>query len=92
MLDADEALRLQPERDIHRSAYFHTRGAAKAALGDHNAAIEDFDESIHLNPNKALFYHDRGFSKQARGQHEAAEADFEKAKELDPDFKDKFRD
>lgn len=86
VLDANEALQLQPEGDSNRSACFHTRGAAKAALGDHREAIEDFDESIRLNPQKALFYQDRAISKQALGQYEAAEADFAKVKELDPDF------
>ena len=59
---------------------------AKAALDDHDGAIEDFDESIRLNPNKALYYYDRGKAKEALGQHEAAEADFAKARELDPNF------
>ena len=87
VLDADEALRLQPEGESLWSAYYHTRGAAKAALGDHREAIEDYDEAIRLNSKKALFYQDRGLSKQALGHHEAAEGDFAKAKELDPKFK-----
>lgn len=82
--DADEALRLQPDGDLYRSSYYHTRGVAKAALGEHQEAIEDFDESINLNPKKALLYYDRGLSKQAIGQDKAAEADFAKAKKLDP--------
>lgn len=86
--DANEAIRLQPEGDVYRSAYFHTRGAAKAALGDHSQAIEDFDESIRLNPKKALLYQDRGIAKKHLGQVEDAEADFAKAKELDPDIED----
>ena len=82
--DADEALRLQPEGDLYRSSFYHTRGAAKAALGEHDQAIEDFDESINLNPEKALLYYDRGLSRQAIDQHEDARADFAKARELDP--------
>lgn len=82
--DADKALRLQPEGDLYRSSYYHTRGAAKAALDNHHEAIEDFDESINLNPEKALLYQDRGLSKQAIGLQTEADADFAKAKELDP--------
>lgn len=82
--DADEALRLQPKGDLYRSSYYHTRGAAKASQSDHHEAIKDFDESITLNPEKALLYYDRGLSKQAIGQQEEAETDFAKAKELDP--------
>lgn len=85
--DVNEALRLQSTGDHFRSAYYHTRGAAMAALDDHEIAIQDFDESIRLNPKKALFYHDRGLSKEALGQHEAAKVDFQKAKELDPKIK-----
>ena len=85
--DSDEALRLESKNTKRRSAtYYHTRGAAKAALGDHDSAIEDFNNAIKLKPKKALYYHDRELSKEALGQHEEAEADFTKAKELvDPD-------
>lgn len=84
--DVNEALRLKPKGAKFRSASYHTRGAAKAGLGDHNGAIEDFDASIQLNPKKALYYHDRGLAKEALGQQEAAKADCAKAKEIDPDF------
>ena len=84
--DSDEALRLQSKGVKIQSATHHTRGAAKASLGDHNGAIEDFDQCIQLNPKKALYYHDRGKAKEALGQHEAAKADFQKAKETDPDI------
>ena len=83
--DSDEALRLESKNTKRRSATYHTRGAAKAALGDHGGAIEDFNNAIKLKSKKALYYHDRGLSKEALGQHEEAEADFAKAKELDPD-------
>lgn len=86
VFDSDEALRLQPKGAKVRSAAYHTRGAAKAGLNDHNGAIEDFDQCIQLNPKKALYYHDRGLAKEALGQHEAAKADFAKTKEIDPDF------
>ena len=85
--DADEALHLKAKNAKYKDAYHHTRGAAKAALGDHDGAIEDFNESIRLRPKKALFYQDRGLSKEALGQQEAAEGDFAKVKELDPKFK-----
>ena len=87
--DGNEALRLALKSAKLRSATYHTRGVAKAALDDHDGAVEDFNESIRLRPKKALYYHDRGLSKKALGQHEAAAADFEKAKELDSDFENK---
>ena len=86
VFDSDNALGLKEKCVACRTAIHYTRGVAKAALDDHDGAIEDFDESIRLNPNKALYYHDRGKVKEALGQHEASEADFAKVKELDPDF------
>lgn len=86
--DSEKALQLELKNPKYRSAFYHTRGAAKAALGNHDEAIEDFNETIRLKPKKALYYQDRGFSKRCLGQVEDAEADFAKAKELDPDIKD----
>ena len=74
------------ETKLRRAATYHTRGVAKVGLDDYNGAIEDFNESIQLNPKKALYYHDRGLAKEALGQHETAKADFARAKEIDPDF------
>ena len=90
-IDADTALQLQTKISKKMARYFHTRGAARAGIGDHQEAIEDFNECIRLKPKKALFYHDRGVSNEALGQHEAAEADFAKAKELDTDSKGIFK-
>ena len=85
--DSEKALQLEIKNSKSRSTFYHTRGAARAGLGDHKEAIEDFNECIRLRPKIAVYYHDRGVSKQALGQHEAAEADFAKAKELDPHLK-----
>lgn len=84
--DVDLALQLATKESNNKAACYHTRGAAKAGLGDHEGAIADFNECIRLRPKKALYYNDRGLSKQAIGQQEEAEADFAKAKELDPKF------
>ena len=79
--DADTALQLHSKNSNSKAAYYHTRGAAKAALNDHHAAIEDFNECIRIRPKKVLYYHDRGLSKKAIGQHETAEANFAKVEE-----------
>lgn len=85
--DCEKALQSNPKGNkFRRAATYHTRGAAKASLGDYNGAIEDFNESIQLNPKKARYYSDRGKAKEALQQHEAAEADFQKAKEIDPNI------
>ena len=67
------------------SAYaYGNRGVAKAALGDAEGAIEDFDAAIRINPEYTEIYYDRGRAKATLGQKEAAQVDFEKAKKLDP--------
>ena len=81
--DADVALQLHTKNSKYKAAYYHTRGAAKAGIGDHDGAIKDFNECIRLRPKKALFYHDRGLSKRAIGLQTEAKSDFTKAKELD---------
>ncbi len=80
--DIETALKLRTKKPTYKAPYLHTRAVAKAALGEHQQAIEDFDECIRLKPKKALFYRDRGLSLKELGQN--AEADFAKAEELDP--------
>ncbi len=82
--NADKALQLELIKEKLRSAYYHTRGAARDSLGEYSKAIEDFNESIRLNPKKALLYRDRGLAKDALKQYEDALKDFQKAIELKP--------
>lgn len=84
--DIDAAFKLNLTISRVRAACYHTRGVAKAGLGDHQEAIEDFNECIRLRPKKALYYQDRGISRQALGQQGTAKVDFAKAKEIDPDI------
>ncbi len=85
--DSDAAIRLR--LDNPSPASYHTRAAAKAALGAYREAIEDFNETILMKPDEARYYYDRGLAKKAFGQHAAAKTDFQKAKDLDPDVENK---
>ena len=76
--DSDVAIALA-SADEDSSAAYHTRGAARAALGDYDKAITDFDAAIRLNPETAINYQDRGLAKEALGEKGAAKADFEEA-------------
>ena len=87
VVDSDEAIRLS--LDDPSPHVYHTRAAAKAALGAYREAIEDFNETIQMKPDEARYYYDRGLANQAFGQHEAAKTDFQKAKALDPDVENK---
>lgn len=86
LIDVNNAIKLDPDLAESRPSFYHTRAVAKAALGEHQEAIQDFIECIRIKPDEALYYRDRALSKQRIGQHEEANADFEKAVELDPSF------
>ena len=63
----------------------YARGNAKHHLGQHFAAIADYDIAIRLNPDHADAYNNRGNAKSALGQHFAAIADYDIAIRLNPD-------
>ena len=58
---------------------------AKYKLGQHFAAIADYDIAIRLNPDDAVAYVSRGAAKSDLGQHLAAIADYDTAIRLKPD-------
>ena len=63
-----------------------TEDMQKANLEQYEAAIEDYDEAIRLEPDYATTYHNRGLAKDALGQYEAAIADYDEAIRLNPDY------
>ena len=87
--DSDVAILLDGT-DEGRSAACHTRGAAKAALGDYDKAIADFDAAIRRNPETAINYLDRGLAKEALGEKDAAKADFEEAARKNGDLAENY--
>ena len=58
---------------------YNNRGAANAELGQHEAAVSDYDESIHLKPDHAEAYYNRGVSKIALNLKDEGRKDFETA-------------
>ena len=69
---------------ISAETYF-VRGNTEADLGQHLAAINDYDKAIQLKPNAANVYINRGLSKAELGQYSAAISDYNKAIQLKPD-------
>ena len=63
---------------------FEGRGRIALRHGDHRRAIDDFNEAIHLNPNRASLYRDRALAYRQNGEVELAIADFDEAIALDP--------
>ena len=89
VVDSDVAIQFA-SADKNSSAAYHTRGVARAALGDYDNAIADFDAAIRLNPETAMSYLDRGFATDALGEKDAAKADFEKATRIYGDLAENY--
>ena len=58
------------------------RGFLYHELGQYERAIEDYSETIRLDPRVADAYYNRGLAYQSLGKSEDAERDFQKAKDL----------
>ncbi|WP_049928684.1 tetratricopeptide repeat protein [Halopiger goleimassiliensis] len=61
------------------------RGALKQDAGRYEAAIEDFDEAIEIDPENCQFHYQRGVVNCDRGEYEEAVEDFRAAVDLDPE-------
>ncbi len=57
-----------------------------AAIGQNDAALAAYDETVKSFPNMALVYNNRGMFQQGHGRFGEAVIDFTKALELDPQF------
>ena len=63
---------------------YEGRGRIALRHGDANRAIADFDQAIHLDPNRAATFRDRGQAHRQNGELELAIADYDQAIALDP--------
>ena len=63
---------------------YEGRGRIALRHGDWRRAIADFDEAIHLNPNRASLYRDRAEARRQNGDLELAIADYDEAIAHDP--------
>lgn len=55
-------------------------------IGDCKRAIDDYSQSIRLDPHSARTLNNRGYAYMRRQEYEKALADFNKAIELSPDY------
>ena len=79
----------QGNRSISAETFF-VQGNTKASLGQHFAAIKDYDKAIQLKPNAANAYYNRGLAKYYLGQYVAAISDYDKAIQLKPDLAEAY--
>lgn len=77
---AEKALALEP-KNVEAQILFAN---ALAGLKDLNAAVEEIEEAIKLDPDRSDSYTNLGVIEVTRGKREAAEQAFRKAIELDP--------
>ncbi len=63
---------------------YEGRGRIALRHGDWRRAIADFDEAIHLNPNRASLYRDRALARRQNGDLELAIKDYDQAIAHDP--------
>ena len=69
---------------------YNNRGNAYTSKGEYELAIQDYNESIKLNPNYAKPLNNRGVAYQKNGQHDLALKDFDSAIDIDPNYADAF--
>jgi Tfp pilus assembly protein PilF len=81
-----EALRDEDLPNDRRAAILNDRGVANSRLGNHRAAVEDFNRAVQLFPEYAPVYNNRGNTLLALGFTEEALRDFERAIALAPGF------
>ena len=73
----------KPKRECRRRAgAYLSRGHTKGQLGQHAAAIADYDIAIRINPDYVNAYYNRGNAKRRLGQYAAAKQDFRTALRL----------
>ena len=69
---------------------FYNRGNAYADKGDYDRAIQDFDQTIRLEPDHVEPHFNRGIAALHKGDYDRAIQDFDQAIRLRPDFADAF--
>ena len=69
---------------------YNNRGFAYGTKGQHDRAIQDYDQAIKLDPSDAIAYYNRGIAYSAKGQLDRAIQDYDQAIKLDPNYAHAF--
>ena len=77
---------LANEKNFETAQLHFYRGVQKGYRGDHEGAIDDYDEATYFKPDLVEAHYNRGVALNNLGQHEKAIADYDEAIRLRPDF------
>ncbi len=81
-----EALQDATIANDRRAAILNDRGVANARLGQHKAALDDYNRAVQLFPEYAPVYNNRGNALLALGLLQEALKDFDRAIALSPGY------
>jgi len=84
LFHVDKIVSLDPDGII--ALVLNNCAAAKAKLGEHKAALADFDKALGLYPLYAEAYSNRAVTKGILGQIEEAIVDYDEAVKICPQF------
>ena len=65
---------------------YNNRGSAYGNLGEYRRAIEDYDQTLRLDPGFAKAYYNRGSAYGNLGENRRSIEDYDEALRLDPGF------
>jgi tetratricopeptide (TPR) repeat protein len=73
-----------PSEVVKLAVAFRDRALYLAGKGEHDRAIQDYNEALRYNPKDAVAYHNRGLSYAAKGERDRAIQDYNAALKLNP--------
>jgi len=86
--DWERAIRLYSDAESNefsqKATLLRSRGLAKLRMGNHEAASEDYTQSMLLEPNNFTAYHHRGTAKYYMGNYDGAIKDFTESLNKNP--------
>ena len=80
-----EVIRLDPPDSSIVSVAHYNRGVIYSEKGEIERAIEDYDQTIRLNPESAAAYNNRGYAYRQKGEVETAIEDYDRAIQIKSD-------
>jgi tetratricopeptide (TPR) repeat protein len=78
------------ERTAAAAIAYNNRGDAYTSKGDYDRAIQDFDQSIKLQPTNAKPFNNRGVAYLKKGEYDLAIKSFDEAVRLDAGYAKAF--